>query len=43
MSVCVERNCSFSFRNRKSNRMAESNSNGFVQPAIPKFDEHYDH
>ena len=23
--------------------MAESNSSGFVQPAIPKFDGHYDH
>lgn len=23
--------------------MAESNSNGFVQPAIPKFEGHYDH
>jgi len=43
VSVCVERNCSFSFKNRKSNRMAESNSNGFVQPTIPKFDGHYDH
>jgi len=33
----------FFFRAKESNRMAESNNNGFVQPAIPKFNEHYDH
>ena len=42
MSVCGKK-LQFSFRVRKSSTMAESNSSGFVQPAIPKFDGHYDH
>ncbi|CAL8083280.1 unnamed protein product [Prunus armeniaca] len=42
VSVCGKK-LQFSFRVRESSRMAESNSSGFVQSAIPKFDGHCDH
>ena len=47
MSECVstpprKRNQQFSLLKRRRN-MAELNNNKYVQPAIPRFDGHYDH